>query len=91
MRRLIATAALVAAALTVPALAASAATHVPFAVQDVNGVLVTRQPLSVGQVIYSGGISHTVEFARCSYGTCTVTLAPGLPVSDWGKTVLFST
>lgn len=90
MRRLLA-ALLAAAALAVPATAAGAAVRTPFAVQDVNGALVTRQPLTAGQVIYSGGVAHTVVTARCSYGSCLITLAPALPVSDWGRTVLFST
>jgi hypothetical protein len=48
---------------------------------------VTRHPLHAGQVIYSGGVAHTVVWV---HGT-EFGIVPGLPRSDWGKTVVFST
>ena len=47
---------------------------------DNGGVLVTRQPLSVHQVVHCGGIAETVQFVHASGGTYTVTdhaRAPG--------------
>jgi hypothetical protein len=65
--------------------------HAPFAVVDNGGVLVTRQPLVTGQVIYSGGLAYTVHVVKVLHGSYEFTLTPGLPASDRGKTVVFST
>ena len=64
-----------------------AVTHTMFAVVDNGGVLVTRQPLAVHQVIYSGGVAYTVHLVH----GVEFTVTPALPVSDIGKTVVFST
>ena len=81
-----------AAVAAVPALPAMAmpipaVTHTMFAVVDNGGVLVTRQPLTVHQVVYSGGIAYTVQLV---HGT-EFRVTPGLPASDIGKTLVFST
>ena len=74
-------------ALASPYAPAMAPAHAPFAVVDNGGVLVTRQPLVTGQVIYSGGIAYTVVWVHgVEFG-----IVPGLPVSDWGRRVVFST
>lgn len=66
------------------------ALHTPFVVTDNGGALVTRQPLAVGQVIYSGGIAYTVQLVHGT-GIEEITLTPRLPAKDIGKTVPFST
>jgi len=67
------------------------AVHVPFAVADNGGALLTRQPLTPGQVVYTGGIAETVHVVHADGGTYEFTVTPGLPASDRGKTVTFST
>lgn len=61
--------------------AALTTSHVSFAVVVNGGATVTRQPLSVHQVITCGGIAHTVQTVRASYGTYTITLTPRLTKS----------
>ena len=61
--------------------------HAHFAVVDNQGVLVTRQHLTTGQVIYSGGVAHRVVSVHGS----EFRIVPALPVSDAGKTLVFST
>ena len=65
--------------------------HVPFAVADNGGALLTRQPLTPGQVVYTGGIAETVHVVHADGGTYEFTVTPALPASDRGKTVTFST
>ena len=69
---------------------ATPSVHTMFSAQDNGGVLVTRQPLTAGQVIYSGGRAYRVVMV---HGTDPeqIMLVPGLPASDRGKTVTFST
>lgn len=80
-----------AAALAGSAVPALAAVHAPFAVTDNGGVLVTRQPLTVGQEFFCGGIAYTVRTVQGSYGTYEFTVTPRFPVQDAGKTVPCST
>jgi hypothetical protein len=54
-------------------------------------VLVTRQPLVTGEVIYSGGLAYTVHVVKVLYGSYEFTVTPGLPASDRGHVVVFST
>ena len=79
------------ASASVPGTSAVLAGHTPFTVTDNGGALVTRQPLTVHQVVYSGGIAETVQTAQGGNGTWEITVTPALPASDQGKTVLFST
>lgn len=93
MRRLIAATSLAAAALAataVPAgamIPASPVTHTRFAVADNQGILYTRQHLTPGQIIHSGGAWYTVRSVKGD----TFTVTPGLPAADRGKTVIFWT
>ena len=96
IRNILRTAALVTASLAaalgfaVPAFAMGPVMVVPhqmFAVTDNGGVLVTHRALTAGQVVYSGGVAHIVGSAHGDI----ITLTPGLPASDKGKTVVFST
>lgn len=96
IRRILAVAALGAASLAaavstaLPAMAMpipAPVTHTMFAVVDNGGVLVTRQPLTVHQVVFSGGVAYTVQMM---HGT-EFRVTPALPASDIGKTLVFST
>jgi hypothetical protein len=59
-------------------------------ITDNGGALVTRATVAPGEVLTRGGIAYTVVSARCSYGTCIITLAPGLPASDEGQQLVFA-
>jgi hypothetical protein len=59
-------------------------------ITDNGGSLVTRAVVYPGEELTRGGIAYTVETARCEYGSCILTLAPGLPVSDEGQSLVFA-
>jgi hypothetical protein len=59
-------------------------------ITDNGGSLVTRAVVYAGEELTHGGVAYTVETARCSYGTCILTLAPGLPASDEGQSLVFA-
>lgn len=68
--------------LTSLSLAAALTVHVPFAVTVNGGATVTREPLTVHQVIYCGGIAHTVQTVQGSNGVYTITLTPRLTATS---------
>lgn len=55
--------------------------HVPFAVVVNGNAEVTRQPLTVHQVIYCGGVARTVQTVQGSRGVYAITLTPPLTKS----------
>jgi len=64
-------------------LAATFSIHTPFAIVDNGGVLVTKQPLAVHQVVFCGGVAETVQQVH-GY---EIRVTPAFPASDIGKTV----
>ena len=90
-RTILAAATIAGFALVTAAVPALASAHAPFAVQDVGGVVVTRHPVAVHQVVHSGGVAYTVTMARPAGGVYVIRLSPQLPASDAGKTVTFTT
>jgi hypothetical protein len=90
-RNTIITMAVAAAALGASAAPAMAAGHASFVVQDRGGALVTTQSVTVGQQIYTGGISYTVATAQSIGGSVAITLSQRLPGSDNGKALIFTT
>jgi hypothetical protein len=75
-----------AAAIAVPATAASASTG--FAVQDNAGVLVTSQHVSVGQTVAYHGKEATITYVRQDGRSYIFRIAPGIP--DPSETLTFS-
>jgi len=71
--------------------ALSPSPHHMFAVTDNGGVLVTRQPLSVHQTVFCGGVAELVVAVHPLGSVYEVRLIPGLPASDVGRTVTCST
>ena len=78
-----------AAAIAIRATAASASAGV-FAGQDNGGLLVTSQPLSVGQMITHAGYSGTVTHVQNNGGHYIFRMTTALPASDNGKTLTFT-
>jgi|HubBroStandDraft_1064217.scaffolds.fasta_scaffold584097_1 hypothetical protein len=75
-----------AAAIAVPATAASASTG--FAVQDNGGVLVTSQHVSVGETVAYHGKAATITYVRQDGRSYIFRIAPGIP--DPSATLTFS-
>jgi hypothetical protein len=73
-------------------LAASFTVHTPFAIIDNGGVPVTRQPLTVHQVVFCGGVAEQVVAVH-PLGTASyeLRLIPALPAKDAGKVVTCDT
>lgn len=90
MKRILAAAAALLAAGGITVAAVPARASGMFAVIDDGGVLVTSQPVTAGEEIYSGGRAHEVTGVEDYAGTFEFTMTPGLPGSDLGKVVVFS-
>lgn len=71
--------------LTVPA---SASDNIVIA--NNGGALATRAAVYPGERLTHGGIGYDVVTARCSFGTCLLTLTPQLPASDSGQELVFA-
>jgi hypothetical protein len=78
-----------AAAIAVPATAASASAG-SFAAQDNAGLLVTSQPLAVGQMVAHEGFSGTITHVQDDGGHYIFRMTTALPASDNGKTLTFT-
>jgi hypothetical protein len=90
-RNTIITMALAVGALAVSAAPAMAAAHSSFVVQDRGGSMVTTQAVTVGEQVYSGGMSYTVATAHAVGHSYAITFSKRLPGCDNGKAVLFTT
>jgi hypothetical protein len=75
-----------AAAIAVPATAASASTG--FAVHDNGGVLVTSQHVSVGETVTYNGKGASITYVRQDGRSYIFRIAPGIP--DPSGTLTFS-